>query len=169
MNQDLFTQAQLDTLLQLKYKTPYLQHLLETKSDLSDGFTRHVLSLSFDDAVTFDCIMCEYNGDPSGVEFVSSKRDMWAFVLPDMSSPGKHRIQYFDARGFCSHATFDTTHEAVHTMVREGYCVPDPGALDRLSTTDSWHRGTQVAALLMEHNCGRISYTDFIERCNALA
>ena len=136
MNQDLFTQAQLDTLLQLKYKTPYLQHLLETKSDLSDGFTRHVLSLSFDDAVTFDCIMCEYNGDPSG---------------------------------FCSHATFDTTHEAVHTMVREGYCVPDPGALDRLSTTDSWHRGTQVAALLMEHNCGRISYTDFIERCNALA
>lgn len=169
MAESEFTGAHLANLQSLQYKTPYMARILQERAKLSDPFHRHLLAISYRQAVAYDQVLSTHGGNPSGIEFRSTARQAWAFVLPDASSTGKHRIQYFDANGFLSHASYPSVPAAVEEMLREGYRIADPGALDRLSTTDAWRRGAEAAALLMDHNAGRISFQQFIDFRNAIS
>lgn len=164
------TWSELQVLQQLQYKTSHLERLLtQEKVNLEDGFHQHLLSIAAPTAIAFDRVMREHQGNPTGIEFKLETRDYWAFVLPDASEPGMHRIQYFDESGFVSHFACESLFDAVQTMVREGHVIEDKGALDRLSVTDSWRRGTEVAGLLMKLNRGLIDWNQFIDARAAIA
>lgn len=157
------TQADLDLLNSLPYKTPSLVRLLEERCDLNDEFHQHLLELTMPGAVAYNDIMVRFDGNPSGIEFKSRSSNQWAFVLPDASEPGKQRIQYFDDRSFFSHHPYSTIAEAVMAMVSEGYREEDSGALDRVSATETWRKGTAVAALKMKLDRGLIDWKAFLE------
>ncbi len=163
-----FTQAELDQLRALEFKRPYLVHLLSKERNLSNEFHRYLLRNAAPGAILFDTIMRRFGADPSGVEFRNKSRDAWAFVLPDASEPGRHRVQYFDRTGFFSHHPENTVAACVDTMVSDGYVVEDAGALDRLSVTDDWRRGTEVAGLMQRLNSRQITFAEFRELSEAL-
>lgn len=167
-HEPVFTHGQLAALSALEYKTPYLERLLAERADLDDDFCRHLFEITEDEALAYNRVMCAHDGDPSGVEHKHHERRSWAFVLPDASEPGKHRVQYFDHRGFYSHQPYDSMAQAAQAMVAEGYHMADPGALDRLAGTQEWLRGTEVAALVQLVNARRITLTEFNERVAAL-
>lgn len=153
----------LQQLRDLPYKTPYLTRLLEERASLEDDFHQHLLQIATPRALSYNEIMVRFNGDPSGVEFTQKDRQQWAFVLPDASEPGRHRVQYFDERSFFSHHPYDTVAEAVLAMVEEGYVNEDQGALDRVSVTETWRKGTAVAAIKTQLDRGLISWKEFCE------
>lgn len=165
--QEKVTQADLDQLRALQYKTSCLERLLEERCDLEDDFHQHLLALAIPNAVVYNDIMQRFEGDPSGVEFKSKSGTQWAFVLPDASEPGRHRIQYFDERSFFSHHSYSIVADAVKAMISEGYCEEDAGALDRNQTTETWRKGTAVAALKMQLDRGKLSWTEFIALAEA--
>ena len=84
-NKEKVTQADLDQLRALQYKTSCLELLLEERCDLEDDFHQHLLALAIPNAVVYNDIMQRFEGDPSGVEFKSKSGTQWAFVLPDAS------------------------------------------------------------------------------------
>lgn len=157
------TEADLQKLRDLPYKTPFLERLLAERCSLDDDFHQHLLQITAPKAMAYNAIMVRFNGDPSGIEFSTKDRQKWAFVLPDASEPGRHRIQYFDERSFFSHHPYDTVTEAVLAMVTEGYEIEDAGALDRVSATETWRKGTAVAAIKMKLDRGLISWKEFTE------
>jgi len=159
-----FTQAQLTRLESLEFKRPCLVRLLAERCDLADEFHRHLLSIEFDPAVSYDLVMRAHGGDPSGVEYRRDDRESWAFVLPDASQPGMHRIQYFDQHGFSSHHPCESVAKAADTMVTEGFRVRDDGALDRIGCLASFKRGTEVASLIQLLNRSVITMSEFNER-----
>ena len=164
-----FTSAQLRQLVGLVFKRPCLLRLLAERCDLDDDFDRHLLCIEFPYAIAYDEVMRRHDGDPSGVEYRRSDRNSWAFVLPDASEPGCHRIQYFDEHGFSSHHGCETVERAVDTMVSEGFCVRDDGALDRVGSCATFKRGTEVAGLIQLLNRKVISMAEFNERRALLA
>ncbi|NVZ11555.1 hypothetical protein HW932_20100 [Allochromatium humboldtianum] len=93
------------------------------------------------------------NGDEAvGLELRHHTLEQWAAIFPDASEPGRFRHQYFDARGFFSHGTFDTAQAALKAAIREGFCVLDPGVLDRLSQTPEWASGLIALEAVQRHN-----------------
>jgi len=84
----------------------------------------------------------------------------WAFMLPDMTEPGRWRVQYFDESGFTGHRVRDTKQDIVEDTVREGFTVPDHEALDRLQSTQRFQRGNFIAGLIFQVNLGGISKTE---------
>ncbi len=84
----------------------------------------------------------------------------WAFMLPDMTEPGRWRVQYFDECGFTGHGVRDTQRDIVEDTVREGFTVPDHGALDRLQSTQRFQRGNFIAGLIFQVNLGGMSRTE---------
>lgn len=86
----------------------------------------------------------------------SSER--WAFVLPDMTEPGKWRIQYFDARGFSGHGVYNTGDECVDSALASGFTVRDDQALDRVQGLASFWRGNHAADLIRRINCGELTH-----------
>lgn len=167
-DEDRFSAEDLALMKGLRFKRPYVERLLAKATDLSNGFHRHLLSISMPAAVRFDEIMVKYDGSPMGVEFRSKHRDAWAFVLPDASEQGKFRIQYFDRNGFASHHSDESVEACVNQMVADGYTVEDAGALDGLVDTAEWKRGVEVAALMQRLNSKQISYREFSELVCAL-
>lgn len=163
-----FSDADLAALQGLQYKTRAIARLLSEKWDLSKEFNRYLLRLQAPAAMAFNQMMSAYGGNPSGVEFRCKDRQAWAFVLPDASEQGRQRIQYFDGSGFVSHHPYDSVVECVESMVREGYVVEDCGALDRLTDTDEWRRGVEVAGLIHKLNGGQITHAEFAELVSAL-
>lgn len=109
-------------------------------------------------------IMLRHNGCPIGIEHRHKSREAWAFVLPDASVPGKYRVQYFDEHGFFSHDTHDTIEDVVEEMVRSGYSLEEMGALNRLSKTETWRKGTENAGWLMQLNAGRITHSEYLQK-----
>jgi hypothetical protein len=160
---DPFSADELSELEGLVYRRPHLERLLEMRADLSDGFHRYLLRNAAPDAIAYNRIMCRFDGDPSGVEFKSSSRAAWAFVLPDASEIGKQRVQYFDGDGFFSHSPYATVDECVDAMVSEGYVLEDVGALDTMSQSDRWSRGVEVARLMQLLNSKQITFREFCE------
>lgn len=159
-----FTQAQLTLLQSLEFKRSSLVRLLAERCDLADEFHRYLLSIEFAPAVAYDQVMRAHGGDPSGVEYRREDRESWAFVLPDASQPGMHRIQYFDEHGFSSHHPCDSVATAVDTMVSEGFQVRDDGALDRIGCLASFNLGMETASLIQLLNRNAITMSEFNER-----
>lgn len=164
-----FSEAEMEELRGLTFKRPGIARLLERGANLECEFDRYLLRLAAPKAFTYDAIMRKFNGDPSGVEFKADNRDAWAFVLPDASEPGRMRVQYFDRSSFFSHHPYDTLSECVDNMVAEGYTVEDAGALERLSDTDEWRRGVEVAGLIQKLNAKEITHEEFNRRVIALS
>lgn len=93
------------------------------------------------------CLMCE-----------SGSR--WVFLLPDMTEPGKWRMQRFDERGFSGHSIFNTQEELVSAAAAEGFFRHDPGALDRLQGTALFQRGNFLTDLVQRVNAREISHAE---------
>lgn len=87
-----------------------------------------------------------------GVELRHRNGDQWAFFLPDASEPGRYRMSTFDKRGFYGHRTFDTKDKAIEGAIEDGFVHPDSGALDKLSATDDWSKGSEATAAIQKYN-----------------
>lgn len=162
-------QTMLLTLQGLTYQRPHLAGLLRRRADrVGDPFTAYLLEKALPSSMLYNDIMMRHDGNPIGIEFRDTTREAWAFLLPDASAPGKFRVQYFDAHGFSRHHTVDSLHQALEDMLAEHYTIKDAGALDRLSQTAEWKRGTEVAGLMMRHNSGQIDYAEFVRLAEAL-
>lgn len=100
-------------------------------------------------------------GDVSGGAILANQaRTRWAFLLPDMTTAGKWRLQRFDDRGFSGHAIFDTQEDLVDTAISDGYTTPDPGALDALQDTPRFQRGNFLTELVGQVNARQLSQDD---------
>lgn len=84
--------------------------------------------------------------------------ERWAFVLPDVSEPGKWRIQYFDTRGFSGHSVYNTADECVDSALASGFALRDDQALDRAQQLASFWRGNYAADLIQRINSGAMTH-----------
>lgn len=160
----VYSEEDLAALHQLAFKTPFLERLLSDPYDPEDEFHRHLLDITIPKALAFNRIMTVHNGNPAGTEFRNTSRDAYAFVLPDASEVGRFRVQYFDANGFSSHSCMDRLDQAVLEMVTDGFLIEATGVLDRLSQTETWKRGMQVAALIQLLGSRQIDHAEFLRR-----
>lgn len=98
-----------------------------------------------------------------GMTLTNNAHDAWAILLEDASNPGQHRYQCFDAKGFSSHHTFKTLHEALKEAFACGYRTQDDGALDRLSITPEWAKGMAIQAIRDKYNSSQIDWNRMLE------
>lgn len=99
-------------------------------------------------------------GDLSGggiLKHLNTER--WVFVLPDMTDAGKWRIQYFDARGFSGHGTYNSVDDCASMALASGFVERDDTALDRVQRLASFWRGNYAADLIQRINCGELSHS----------
>lgn len=142
------------------YQTAYWKMLKEDRGSRREDFFKHLLGIARPVQIAYTKIMRQHDGNPSWVEYRSTTRDAWAFVLPDVSAGKGWRIQYFDLDSFQSHACFASLEEAVQSMIREGFVVEDKGTLDRLSVTPRWQRGVAVSQIINLVNRQEISWEE---------
>jgi hypothetical protein len=90
-------------------------------------------------------------------------RDRWQMVLPEVSDNAKWRTQSFDLNGFEMHMIFHTKEEAVESAIRCGFHIRDDQALDRVQDLTSFQLGNFATEQLGKHNCGEISYRQYLE------
>ncbi|MEX3983760.1 hypothetical protein AB4Y45_32780 [Paraburkholderia sp. EG287A] len=132
------------------------------------GFARMLKKSTYPVQKVYRYLMETYGGEPVGVECRNTDRQHWGFVAPEPGIPGQYRVQYFDEDGFTGHNVHTTLDDAVETMVREGYRIVEPGALDKTAATSRWARGVKVAALRQRCQEGLMSFSDMVEAIRAL-
>ncbi len=103
-----------------------------------------------------------------GATLRHSTRAQWATILEDASEPGCYRYQLYDADGFSSHSTHPSLLAAVAVAVAQGYRVPDEAGAATVRALPSFSRGNRIAALLQEHNTGRLSWDEYLVRADAV-
>tara|TARA_R110002051_G_scaffold321867_1_gene410787 strand:- start:1137 stop:1562 length:426 start_codon:yes stop_codon:yes gene_type:complete len=106
--------------------------------------------------------------NPVGVQLKSPLSERYTVILPDASEPGYFRLQYFDASGFSGHSTFNTSEQALHEATVEGFTEDAPGALERLSTTETWRLGVEAQGYRDLYNAGKMSFEAMLKAINAL-
>ncbi|MBG6083035.1 hypothetical protein [Rubrivivax gelatinosus] len=100
-------------------------------------------------------------GDVSNGAILSNNSGTrWVFLLPDMTTPGKWRLQRFDANGFSGHMIFNSQEELVAEAAREDFITHDPTALDRLQCSPSFQRGNFLTDLVGQVNAGDLSHAE---------
>ncbi|ABM97109.1 hypothetical protein [Methylibium petroleiphilum] len=100
-------------------------------------------------------------GDVSnGAILTCESGQRWVFLLPDMTEPGKWRMQRFDERGFSGHSIFNTQDELVSAAADDGFFRHDPGALDRLQGTSLFQRGNFLTDLVQRINARELSHAE---------
>src|SRR5512147_1406470 len=77
--------------------------------------------------------------DPLGLELRQPAYDRWVAILPN-PAPGQapFKLQYFTLSGLAGHQPYASPQAAHRAALRQGFTVPDPGALERLSQTPVW-------------------------------
>ncbi|MDN0082362.1 hypothetical protein QU487_06295 [Crenobacter sp. SG2305] len=125
-------------------------------------------------AEQYQALMESCNGNPEGIELKHHERDTWAAITPEMSNPeiGTHRCQYFDQSGFFSHYVWKSAEKTLEELLREGYCLPAPGQLDRLSVTTEWQIGSAKTDLIRQLNSRQITFEQYqskVEQVSLLA
>lgn len=124
------------------YMTKCWMHAKERSRELShDERSWRLRKTARPTQIAYARIMGQYQGDPSGIELRHhTDNERWAFVLPDASQDGM-RIQMFDKYGFIGHLHYSTLNDAIEEMLKQGYRIPDVGALDKVSKTATWAEG----------------------------
>jgi hypothetical protein len=151
-----------------RYRSASWERVCAASTRVPANFGRHLRDIARPLQIAYQRLMALYDGHPAGIECRMKDRESWAFVLPDASGSKAWRIQQFDQDGFMGHLCFDSLNEAVEDMLRMGYCVTDPGALDRTGSTTRWARGVRRAALMQKHQEGLITYRQMVEEMSAL-
>lgn len=77
--------------------------------------------------------------DPLGLELRQPAHERWVAILPN-TTPGqaRYKAQYFTPSGLAGHQPYARPEAAYRAARRQGFTVPDPGALERLSQTPAW-------------------------------
>src|SRR5512144_893689 len=77
--------------------------------------------------------------DLLGLELRQPAHDRWVAILPN-PAPGQapFKLQYFTLSGLAGHQPYASPQAAHRAALRQGFTVPDPGALERLSQTPAW-------------------------------
>ena len=77
--------------------------------------------------------------DLLGLELRQPAHDRWVAILPN-PTPGQARfkLQYFTLSGLAGHQPYASPQAAYRAALRQGFTVPDPGALERLRQTPDW-------------------------------
>lgn len=122
----------------------------------TDDFKRHVARLQDRTARRIAAI-----GDiTDGAIVRQDSGERWDFLLPDMTEPGKWRMQYFDVRGFSGHGIYNTIEQLAIAAVAGGFLTRDDDALDRVQELASFQRGNYAADLIRQVNAGELQYAD---------
>lgn len=98
-----------------------------------------------------------------GLELTTDSGKRWAFLLPDMTEPGRWRLQYFDERGFSGHGIYDTEAQLLEAAWSAGFRQVDQGALDRVAGLASFQRGNFASDLIRRINLRELTH----EQANA--
>jgi hypothetical protein len=152
-----------------RYRTHSWTRVCGEDRDLDPGFAAHLRDAARPAQIGFQKLMGRYAGEPVGIECRSVSRDAWAFVLPDASSLGRFRVQYFDLDGFFGHEAHDTMLAAVEDMISLGYRKLDRGALDRVASTARWALGVKRSAIMQRHQSGMIDWATCVAELSALS
>ena len=152
-----------------RYRSSAWESVRGSSDSRSDDFARHLREIVRPLQIAYQRLMAAYDGHPVGIECRMDARESWAFALPDASGVKSWRVQQFDLEGFVGHLCFDSLNEAVEDMLRMGYCVTDPGALDRIGLTARWARGVRRAGIMQKHQEGLITYCQMIDEISSLA
>ncbi|BCZ85457.1 hypothetical protein PTKU64_91320 (plasmid) [Paraburkholderia terrae] len=115
-----------------RYRSSSWEHVCAASDGIPADFARLLRDEVRPLQIAYQRLMCSYGGHPAGIECRMKKRESWAFALPDAAGAKSWRVQQFDQDGFIGHQCFDSLSEAVEEMLRMGYLVTDPGALDRI-------------------------------------
>lgn len=151
------------------------QHLEKRRAQLAAadpaavGFMRELVRYAERDHAELAAAFAVFDSIGDGTELSTADGKRHCILVPDASEPGRYRYSMFDARGFFSHSTHNTAAEAVADAARAGFTVAAPGVLDRLAVTQEWEHGSAVAAVMQEHNGGRISWADACAEFDRLA
>lgn len=151
-----------------RYRTKYWQRLREEPRDLDAGFAKHLRECARPRQIAYQRLMSMCQGNPIGLECKSETREGWGFILPDVSGEYPWRIQAFDADGFIGHNCYNTLEDATEALIGDGYRIPDPGALDRCSTTLRWAIGTKRAEFRTLFNRGLLNWTEMLDKMSAV-
>jgi hypothetical protein len=152
-----------------RYRSASWDHVCAESGGIPADFARLLRDEARPLQIAYQRLMSSYDGDPAGIECRLKERESWAFALPEASGAKPWRVQQFDQDGFIGHQCFDSLNEAVEEMLRMGYLVTDPGALDRIGSTARWARGIRRAAIMQKHQEGLIKYCQMVEEISALA
>lgn len=153
----------------MRYRTTTWARIRERNCELPTDFAKHLREVARPRQIAFQRLMTMSSGMPVGIECKSGRHEQWAFILPDMSGDSPWRIQNFDQDGFSGHSCYDTLQQAAETLVNDGYRVPDPGALDRCSTTLRWAIGVKRSEIRLLFNQGKITWAETLDRMKAVA
>jgi hypothetical protein len=152
-----------------RYRCRSWATVCESSTGLPREFARLLRESSRPLQIAYQRLMASYGGQPVGVECRVEERDSWAFVLPDACGDKPWRIQQFDPDGFVGHLCLGELDEAVEEMLRMGYQIPDPGALDRVASTSRWSLGVRRAAIMQRHQEGLVTYRQMVDELSAIA
>ena len=85
------------------------------------------------------------DGEFMGSEWKMRRSDLWAAILPETNpaAGGPVRLQYYDKNGISGHSTFASVRQAIESLSRDRYLLPDNGAMLRLQQDDAWAAGMQ--------------------------
>jgi hypothetical protein len=142
------------------------QHVAKRRAQLAEakpaeaGFRAELVRYAERDHAELAAAFAVFDSIGDGAELSTADGKRHCILVPDASEPGRYRYSMFDARGFFSHSAHNTAAEAVADAARAGFTVAAPGILDRLATTQEWEHGSAVAAVMQQHNSGRISWAD---------
>jgi|LSQX01.2.fsa_nt_gb hypothetical protein len=104
----------------------------------------------------------EYTGPGFTLRHRSQER--WRTVLADTAAPGRFRWLEFDVNGFSGHHTYDTQEECLGDMVDSDFEIPDPDALERVSGTPEWRKGTAITAVIQAVNSRLLTWNKALEQ-----
>ncbi|TCK33351.1 hypothetical protein B0G84_7563 [Paraburkholderia sp. BL8N3] len=152
-----------------RYRSASWERVCGASNRVPVDFARHLRDIARPLQIAYQRLMALYDGHPVGIECRMNDRESWAFVLPDASGAKSWRVQQFDLDGFIGHLCFDSLNEAVEDMLRMGYCVTDPGALDRVGSTARWALGVRRAAVMQKHQERLITYRQMVEEMAAFS
>ncbi len=140
---------------------------LQSELTQADSLERVLLESAAETAsqrnIAWHAILSACDGNLIGMELRQVTREQFALILPDPTEPGRFRAQFYDCRGFYGHITRDTPCDVLHEIVGDGFQRLARGALNALSQTATWQRGSLITNLIAAVNQGRISFSDMLE------
>ncbi|MFP3637744.1 hypothetical protein [Paraburkholderia sp. SIMBA_054] len=151
-----------------RYRTSSWERARTAHRRCKADFAAHLRRIAAPMQIAYQRLMSAHNGLPVGIECRMGSRASWAFVVSEMSSAEKWRVQYFDEGGFVGHGCYASIKEAVESMMRDGYRTPDPGALDRTASTPRWAVGMKRSAIRQRCQEGLITFPQMIEEMEAI-